>query len=722
MKSAKANQVQFVFLCGTMDAETFSVVDFSGSDKISNYYEYTISLRSANANVSAADVLNKPATFFMFRDGEFYPYSGIVSQFSYVDTSTDYSTYSVVLVPHLWLLNLNTQSRVFQKMSVKDIVKKVLDEGNLADYYTFDLQGTYPEREYVVQYKETDYHFICRLLEEAGIWFFFKEFPILLEELESVGKESLVISDKPDSFVVIAGENEICYRSPSGMFQHDSSVEKEYCNKLSVVKNVTTQNVLVKSYNYRTPEVSLTGQKKIEGGLVGKNYLFGGNFKDTDSAQKSAAILAKHAAMKVSAITGNADCRGFRAGMRFSLTDHAREECNDTYLIVSVAHGGGHASAGGGDRRVTYRNSFSLLPSATIAFFAPDHKHKATPMHGIITAPIEANGSDYASLDESGRYKVRLPFDISDNKNYDASKYVRLAQPYSGANYGMHFPSHEGAEMILACIDGDLDKPLGIGTVPNANTTSPVVSTNKEQNVIRTAGKNEIVMDDTNEKQKIRITTAAKNTVNFDDENKMILVQTTDGNKLLIDDKNTFTTLTAKNHNLTMSYKDGEENIAITSAEGHLIKIDDKEKKLTIQTKAGHIIQLDDDGKKIVLTDCKGKNTVTLDGCNGLAIDSQGKITITAAQDLEIKGANISLEATKGKVTVKASQDVTMSGMNIEGKASVDMKLKGTNVEVAADAQMKIKGGAAAEFASDGMTTVKGGAMLTLKGTMVMIN
>lgn len=720
MKSAKANQVQFVFLCGNLDAETFSVVDFSGSDQISNYYEYTISLRSANANISAADVLNKPASFFMFRSGEFYPYSGIVSKFSYVDTTTDYSTYSVVLVPHLWLLNLNTQSRVFQKMNVKDIVKKVLDEGNLADYYTFNLQGTYPEREYVVQYKETDFHFICRLLEEAGIWFFFKEFPILLEELESVGKESLVISDKPDSFVVIAGENELCYRSPSGMFQHDSSAEKEYCNKLSVVNNVATQNVLVKSYNYRTPEVALTGQKQVEGGLVGKNYLFGGNFKDTDNAQKSAALLAKHTAMKVSAITGNTDCRGFRAGMRFTLIDHAREECNDTYLIVSVAHGGGHASAGGGN--ATYRNSFSLLPSATVSFFAPDHEHKATPMHGIITAPIEANGSDYASLDENGRYKVRLPFDISDNKNYDASKYVRLAQPYSGANYGMHFPSHEGAEMILACIDGDLDKPLGIGMVPNANTTSPVVSTNKEQNVIRTAGKNEIVLDDTNEKQKIRITTAAKNTVNFDDENKLILVQTTDGNKLLIDDKNTFTTLTAKNHNLTMSYKDGEENIAITSAEGHLIKIDDKEKKLTIQTKAGHIIQLDDDGKKIILTDCKGKNTVTLDGSNGLAIDSKGKVTITAAQDLEIKGANITLEATKGKVTVKASTDVAISGVNIEGKASTGLKLKGPNVEVAADAQMKIKGGATAEFASDGMTTVKGGAMLTLKGTMVMIN
>ena len=729
MISAKANQVQFVFICGSMDIETFSVLDFSGTDQISNLYEYKVSLISSNANISAADVLNKPATLFMFRDGEYYPYSGIVSQFNYIDTNTDHSSYSVVLVPHLWQLNLNTQSRVFQKMSIYDIVKKVLDDGNLADYYTFDLQGTYPEREYVVQYKESDFNFVCRLLEEAGIWFFFKEFPILQEEIEAVGKERLVISDKPDSFVVISGASEICYRSASGMNQHDSSEEKEHCNKLSVSKNVATQSVLVKSYNYRTPEVALTGQKQVEGGSFGKNYLFGGNFKDTDTAQKSATLYAKQAAMGVVAIAGSADCRGFRAGMRFSLIDHTREECNDTYLILSVEHGGGHASIGGGDRQVTYENTFSLLPSATISFFAPARQHKATQMHGIITAPIEANGSEYASLDENGRYKVRLPFDISDNQNYDASKYVRLAQPYSGANYGMHFPSHEGSEMILACIDGDLDKPLGIGTVPNANTTSPVVSANKQQNVIRTAGGNEFILDDTKDKQKITLKSKSTHILEMDDDLKRVFLQTKDKNKLLLDDTNKNVSWNAKDHNITMSYGDSDNGIVITTKSGHVIKIDDKNKNITIQSKEGSVIQIDDGKKSIVMKDANSKNTVTLDGNKGLILDSQGKIQISATQDIEIKGANIKITGSTGKIEAKATTDLILNGMNITEKATMDHKVEALNMSSKATMQYKLEANMGVDIKSKlqtkiagTMTELSGTAMTTVKGAIVMIN
>ena len=712
MKSAKANQVQFLFVCGNMDFDTFSVLDFSGSDQISHIYEFTVSLISSNANICSADVLNKPATLFMLRDGEFYPYSGIVSQFSYNETTIDHSSYSVILVPHLWLLNLNKQSRVFQKMSVKDIVKNVLDNGNLADYYTFDLQGSYPEREYVVQYKESDLNFVCRLLEEAGIWFFFKEKPILQEEIEIVGKERLIISDKPDSFVVISGANEVCYRAPSGMNQHDSTEEKEYINKLSMVKNVATQSVLVKSYNYRTPEVALSGQKQVEGGSFGKNYYFGGNFKDPDGAQKFATLLSKQAAMDVGTITGSTDCRAFRAGMRFTLIDHIRDECNDTYLIVSVVHGGGHVSVGGSERQITYENVFSLLPSVTISFFAPARKHKATQMHGIITAPIEANGSEYASLDENGRYKVRLPFDISDNENYDASKYVRLAQPYSGANYGMHFPSHEGSEMILACIDGDLDKPLGIGTVPNANTVSPVVSANKEQCVIRTAGKNEIVLDDTKDKQKIHIATAAKNALTFDDENKNIGITSTDKNQIIIDDKNSIVKVISKKHIISLSYGD-DTGVTIATEKSNFIKLDDTNEIISIQTKGGHKVNLDDKEKKIVFEDGQGKNSITLDGNSGCIVSTKGKLELKVTQDLVISAANITLKS-NGKIEATASSDFKIKGMNLEAKGDVGVKLNG-------GATLDIMGGTSTKV-EGAMLDLSGSAVTKIKGGMVMIN
>jgi type VI secretion system secreted protein VgrG len=676
---------------------------------------------ATRSDITDAEVLGKAATLYLYRDEAYYPYSGIVADFRYKQTTTDYSSYSVTLVPHLWLLGLSHQSRIFQRMTVPAIVRQVLDAAGLADYYRVDLQATYPEREYLVQYKESDLEFVCRILEESGIWFFFKEQSVLADEIEGVGTESVVITDKPDLFVQINGESTISYRPPTGFPPGIDGEDKEYCDALALENRMTSRNVFVKNYNYRTPEVNVSAQNDVLGGSVGTHYEYGGAFGSADAAQKAARVVAGSIAAGAIVAQGTGICRGFRAGMRFVLAEHVRAQCNDTFLITSIIHGGGHKSISTGGAKLTYSNTFSLLPAARIALFAPQRRHVRAPLPGVITAQVEANGSEYASLDEQGRYKVRLPFDISGANNSESSKYVRLAQPYSGAGYGLHFPSHEGAEMVLACIDGNPDRPLGLGMVPNANTASPVGSANKVLNVIRTAGSNEIVLDDTTDKQKIRITTAALNALCFDDEHRLLYLQSTDGNKLLIDDENSTTTLTANEHALTLSYGDSD-GIVISTSSGHVIKLDDSGTALTIQTSGGHAIQMDDAAKTITLADGQGKNTVTLKGTEGLVLDSQGKITITAVQDVLIKGANVALQSTSGKIDVKATQDLVLSGLNVQAKATVGCKLKGVNMELAADMAMKVKGGVQAEFSSSGMTTVSGQGMCTVKGAMVMIN
>lgn len=722
MRATKANRAQFVFLCGTLPVDTFNVIEFTGEDKISGCYDFKITLRSQDPNISSADILNKPASIFIFRDEQFFPYSGIVNSFHYVDTSTDFSTYEAHIVPRLWISALTQQSRVFQRLSINQVVQQVLDESGFANYYQFDLQNTYPQRDYIVQYKESDFNFISRLLEEVGIWYFFKENPVTAGSLDNVSNEKLIITDKPDAFIAISDESVVPFRTKSGMIQSNSRDERECCSNLTLEKKVITADVAVKNYNYRTPDVIPHVRKNVEDGLVGLNYQYGGKFKDTATAQKAAVLLAKQHTVEFVTINLSSDCRRFRAGMRFTLKDHKRTECNDTFLILSVVQRGAHTSIAGFHDKATYQNHCRLLPSAKIVSFAPQKEHKPTPLYGITTAPIEANGSDYASLDEVGRYKVRMPFDVSGTANYDATKYIRLAQPYSGANYGIHFPSHEGAEMVLACIDGDIDKPLGIGTVPNADTKSPVVSANKEQSVIRTAGNNEMIFDDTIDKQKVSIRTAAKNWMVYDDENRFIQVQTTDGNKLLIDDKNTSTTLTSKNHHLMMSYKDGEEHITITSAMGHLINIDDANKIITLQTAAGHIIQLDDAAKSIVVKDCAGKNTVTLDGNKGIAMESQGKIAITAQQDVEIKGANVKVTSSQGTIDLKSTTDTLVDALNVGVKSKVGYKVEATTVDLTARTTMKAMAKISAEFSSSASAKLSGGAMTTISGGLVKIN
>jgi type VI secretion system secreted protein VgrG len=727
----KANRPQFLFFCGNLEKETFSVVEFTGSDTISTPYSFSIKLISPKADIAAADVVFKQATLLMLRNDEYYPYSGVVLDFDYLETNVDHSIYTLTLVSRLAMLEYNVQTRIFQKMKVDDIVKKVLDDAKLSDYYEVDFKGSFPEREYVVQYQESDFNFINRLMEDAGIWYFFKEAPLPPDNANAVGKEKMVISNKPASFVNIGGENELKYRSASSLYASQEDKEKEFVSRISYTKRVVTKEVSVKNYNYRTPEVQLSAKKTISAGQTGNMYTYGDEFKDSDGAQKYAELYANRISSQQTEATGKTICRGFRAGMRFTLAEHEkRTECNDTYLITQVTHSGSHASLAGSEGMSSYINGFSALPSALIDIFAPQKRSTIPRINGVMTAQIETNGSEYAALDDSGRYKVRLPFDVSSAKNSEASKYVRLAQPYSGANYGMHFPSHEGAEMVLACMDGNPNRPMGIGTIPNANTKSPVVSGNKAQNVIRTAGKNEIILDDTQDKQKILLTTAAKNGAQFDDENKRVFVQTKDGNKLLLDDKNEQVSVNTKSgHSFAMVYKSGSEAITVTSKEGHVIKIDDKNKKLTIQTKEGHVIEMDDSGKKMTLRDCKGKNTVTLDGSKGLIMESQGEISIKASKDINIDGANIKVTSSQGKIEVKATQDLNLSGMKISEKATMDFKMEGLNVNTKATMKSKTEAGLGVEIKSDlqtkiggAMTELSGQAMTTVKGGIVMIN
>jgi len=417
-----------------------------------------------------------------------------------------------------------------------------------------------------------------------------------------------------------------------------------------------------------------------------------------------------------------------RAGHRFTLSEHGREELNTTYVLTQVTHSGSQFAARGAESGPTYENRFRAIPGSQAEYFVPELEAAVPRIPGIMTAMIETNGSEYASLDDMGRYKIRLPFDISDADNYQASKYIRLAQPYAGSNYGMHFPSHEGAEMVLACVDGDPNKPLGLGTVPNANTLPPVVSSNKEQGVLRTAGNNELLMDDTDGKQRVRLSTCAAHALEMDDGERRVTLRTTDENALLLDDKNERCTLKSGEHNIDLSYKGGEEGVVITTAGGHVIRIDDSGKKVTIQSNAGHIVQMDDNGKKMSLSDCNGKNTVTLDGNKGLILDSSGKISINATQDLEIKAANIKMEAGTGKIEAKATQDLNLSGLKINGKANTDVKLEGLNVGMKGTIGAKLEGlntevkGQVQTKVSGTMAELSGSAMTTVKGGIVMIN
>ncbi len=711
MASRKANEAQFHLICGDLDERTFEVADFSGVELISTPYRFDITLLSVKAEVQPEEIIGKPTTLYIFRNGEYVPFSGLVNEFQLIDKNVDFITYSARLVPKLWLCSINQQTKIFQNMDVVAIIKQVLEGAGITNYEV--STKNYPKQEYVVQYQESDLNFISRLMENAGIWYFFKEMSLLPEEVGAGATvEKMVITDKPSLFSDIDGESTILFRSTSGLNARIEQEQKESVSQLRFEKHVIPKEVFLKNYNYRKPEVELSGKQAVKDGLEGTVYHYGGDFKEPNDAQEAAKVLANRIQSHQANISGSSNCRGFRAGHRFMLSEHFRDDLNSTYVFTQVNHTGGHLAGSSGV--VTYENQFRSIPAKAAENFAPEKKTVIPKINGVLTAMIEANGGEYASLDETGRYKVRLPFDLTDEKNNcKGSKYVRLAQPYSGAQYGFHFPNHEGSEMVLACIDGDPNKPVGIGTVPHANTISPVVDKNKFQNIIRTAGGNELLMHDEDGKQRIQLTTNGKHVVTMDDEKQAISITSTDKNAMVIDDPNKKVVINSGKHTVSMVYEDGKEGIVITTAAGHSITIDDANECLTIQTKGGHIFNMDDSGNKIVVKDKSSKNTITLDGGGGLILDSKGKIDIKASQDLTISAANIKIDA-KAKIEATATMDMKLKGMNVEVKGDMGMKVEaGMNMELKGGIQTKVSGT---------MLDLSGSAMTKVQGGVVMIN
>lgn len=719
----KTNEARIFFFCSDYPQDTFSVSRFSGVDRISSPYRFDIHVSSDCKNICSEGIIAKPAELRITRKSASHSYSGIVSRFRAVEHRGDQAVYHLCLVPRLFQLGMNFGSRVFQKLSVVEIVNNVVKSAGLDEFCSFEIENEYPQIEYCVQYRETDLNFISRLLELYGIWFFFEE-----DCNSGISREKVVFTDQYSRFKLI-DDGLIPFVRSSGFSEEAFGEFEESIISFHKESCLLPRNINVRSYNYRTPETVPEFSQKIGEGHCGSVCDYGGAARDIEDAQFFSRLSVKRFRLSNLAHGGEGNCSAFRAGSQFflsatgSISDSRKEDVK--YLISSVYHEGGFLGVNGSSA-FTYRNRFSCYDCSEELYLPP--KRAFIPrMHGVITAPIEALGENYATLDEMGRYRVRMPFDVSGSPAYGASKDIRLSQPSSGADYGFHFPSRQGTEMVLACIDGDPDKPLGLGTVPNADTLSPVRSENRHQNMIRTGGGNELLMDDTESRQKVRLSSSGKQEVVLDDEKKTVSVKTVSECKIVLDDENDRVTVDAGSHRVTMNFKNGESVIAIRSAKGHTVRIDDEEENVTVRTTRGNTLKLDDKKNYVHLTDSNGINRVVLDAGGKLLFESKGEIQISAEKNVIIKGANVYAES-NGDLELKAASNLGLHGSSIKEKASgshtvdaLDITLKGSAATRISAANTEIKGDVAVRL-SGGTAEVEGKGLAALKGGIVSIN
>ena len=476
----------------------------NGFERISGSFRWELNLvsRASEGDLDLEGVLAQPASLEILQGSgsrqsptAWRPIHGVLSEFAQIIHGKDWIRYRAVLVPTVWTLSLNRDTRIFQKLTVPDIVRQVLSGHGLSGpAVEFNLQGKYAPREYAVQYQEDDLAFISRLLEHEGMSWYHR-----YDDERSV----LVITDHGEGFASVAGDTTIPYRARADA-DSDSPApavdwyQQEVVDAFACHQQLVPKAVAVQDWNYRQPGHDLAAKEVVaDHAVTDGTYLFGEHQHDGSEAKRLAQLRAEELRCRRLVFRGGGDQRGFRCGNRFNLESHPRADFCGDYLLVEVRHEISQAlergSGSGGSTH--YANEFTALP-VTVTY-RPELRTARPVVPGVLNARIDAAGSgQYAELDEVGRYHVKLAFDRSKPADGTASQPMRMVQPYGGSDHGVHFPLHKSAEVLLLHVNGDPDRPIIAGSVPNPDVPSVVTGANQTQSVIRTAGHNELRFED----------------------------------------------------------------------------------------------------------------------------------------------------------------------------------------------------------------------------------
>jgi len=465
---------------------------FKGVEALNRPFEFDVFF-TAPSGTDVKGAVGARATLMADRDDGrgFMSWHGVFAAVRLLHETAERALYRASLVPKLWLLQHHVRSFVHTKKKVDAFIADTLEDAGFStsDFAFHTNAGAYPQEEFVCQYRESHLDFLHRWLEREGLYYYFDH--------PEGGPEKMVIADNKSHHEPLFGDGRVRYVPAAGA---DTSAG-ECLRELHADYRLLPASVLVSDYNYANPSAPVAGEKPISGTGQGKIREYGYRVFTEGEAARLAAVKAQSIACRELVLTASGDALGLRAGHTFEVED-APADLPSKYLAVEVRHAGAVAAGAGLvkrytglDQAETYRVDVVAIP-ASVQFRAP----QSTPWpriygfeNGTIDGPAE---SQYAQIDDQGRYLVRFKFDVSDLPDGSTSTYLRMMQPHGGTTEGWHFPLRKGTEVMVSFQGGDPDRPVIAGVVPNAVTPSNVTSRNHTQNVLQTGGGNYIVMDD----------------------------------------------------------------------------------------------------------------------------------------------------------------------------------------------------------------------------------
>ncbi len=471
----------------------FYVLDLWGQEGISTLFSFELQLTAQDAGVSLSGALGKTAVLTITGPGGQRHVHGMISEIQQRETRREgdwnNTYYRVNLAPKARHLTYRTDCRIFQKKDFKEIVSGLLKEASIE--HTFHSSGKQPQkREYCVQYQETDWDFISRLLQEEGYFYYFEH---------SADQHVLHIGNDYQHHKAIPGSQTVPYHDPDSR-----TADGEHITRFFYRQRLQSGRVSLTDYNYEKPSLNLLSRAEIDKASAPEVYSYPGLHSTSEAGKQAAQIALEALQAEQQEGEGQSVCPRLVAGCMFELDKFDRTRWNKRkYVLTRVVHNAESLDSGEsqetGQASVSYFNSFFCIPRQLP--FRPRVETPKPRIPGVQTAVVMGRGQEI-DTDRYGRIHVKFHWDRRTDTNRVLTCWIRVAQTWAGQTWGAQFIPRAGQEVIVEFIDGDPDRPLVTGSVYNALhpppylPAEPTKSTVKSHSTPEGEGFNELRFED----------------------------------------------------------------------------------------------------------------------------------------------------------------------------------------------------------------------------------
>jgi type VI secretion system secreted protein VgrG len=459
---AKTQQHRQAAVGTPLGKDVLLLVKMSGGERLGRPFEFQLDLASENPQIKFTDIVGQKVTVRLERPGGSTRYfNGFVSCFTQMSSSGDGARYRATVVPWLWFLTRTADCRIFQAKTVPEIVQQVFRDAGFSDFEVA-LTGAYRPREYCVQYRESTFQFVSRLLEQEGIYYFFRH---------ENGRHVLVLADSPSAHQPCPG-----YKKISCQFSGTPVTDQEYISKWVVETRIQPGSVSLSAFDFKNTKKDLYARAQIPREHHAADfdvYDYSADYTEARDGEACARRRIEEWHSQYEVATATSDGRGLYPGGTFTLADHPRKDQNREWLITGASYTitQSEFTSGEGSGECVYSCTLAAMDRAEP--FRPARVTPRPAIPGPQTALVVGPSGEEIHTDEYGRVRVQFPWDRYGKADENSSCWIRVAHVWAGKQWGAIYTPRVGQEVIVEFLEGDPDRPIITGRVYNGQAMPP---------------------------------------------------------------------------------------------------------------------------------------------------------------------------------------------------------------------------------------------------------